>query len=178
MGAESRQYIQELMGGEPMGGEPMGGEPMGGEPMGGEPMGGEPMGGEPMGGEPMGGEPMGGEPVEDCGLYGESSMNIFSGVPLRTLATQCATSGCHTNTSFRQFKLSFNAPESGEEYSNDQIIEGLSAVEPFVTVGDGTGSQLSRRMIDGHSGTLDFEASSEEYQRVVEWITNILACSD
>ena len=159
-----------------MSGEPMSGEPMSGEPMSGEPMIGEPMIGEPMIGEPMAGEPMAGESInEDCGLRSQASREIFAQVPLTLFAGSCTEQGCHTADSFREFKLSFVAPDNQDPFSPDQVTEGLDAVDEFVIIGQGSTSQISTRIIDDHASLL-FNDQSSEYVSVVSWIDRLDPC--
>ena len=133
-----------------------------------------PLAGEPMAGEPVAGEPVAGEVIQNCGLFSSDSRITFSTGPLGTLATQCTE--CHSTDSFRIFKLSFTQPEMPSAYSEAQVTEGLEAVEPHLILGDGMGSQLSQRMIDGHSAMLEFNQESPEYLSVVEWIDSLVAC--
>jgi hypothetical protein len=145
-----------------------------GEPIAGEPIAGEPIAGEPIAGEPIAGEPI--APPNDCGLHSSSSSELFAQTPLHTFASSCATSMCHDVQGFRIFKLSFTMPENGDQFSIAQIEEGLDAVEPFITIGQGEMSIISNKLIDGHSIDLDFNDQSPEYLGINEWIDQIPPC--
>ena len=145
-------------------------------PMAGDYMVGDLMAGDPVVGEPMAGEPMAGIPVEvECGLITPESREIFARGPLTTLATSCANAGCHSENSFRQFKLSFTEPMTPDGFSPEQVLEGLNAVEEFVVVGQGSMSQIPTRMIDNHA-PLIFNDQSPEYLAVVSWIDGLVSC--
>ena len=142
----------------------------------GEPMAGIPVAGDPLAGDPMAGVPMAGIPVnEDCGLMSAPSRSIFAQAPLSLLAGSCATQGCHTLDSFREFKLGVIEPMTPEGFSPDQVIEGLSAVANFVLLGQGAMSQLSTRSIDNHT-SLGLNAQSPEYIALVSWIDGLIPC--
>ena len=130
--------------------------------------------GEPIAGEPIAGEPI--APPNDCGLHSSSSSELFAQTPLHTFASSCATSMCHDAQGFRMFKLSFTMPDNGNQFSNAQIEEGLNAVEPFITIGQGAMSIIANRLIDGHSIDLDFNDQSPEYRSINEWIDQIPPC--
>ena len=140
------------------------------------PMAGEPIAGEPMAGVPVAGVPVTAMPVEiKCGLITPESRETFAQGPLTTLTTSCANAGCHSANSFRQFKLSFTEPITPNGFSPEQVLEGLSAVEGFVILGQGSISQISTRMIDDHA-PLIFNDQSPEYLAVVSWIDGLVSC--
>jgi len=152
------------------------GEPMAGIPVAGDPMAGDPIAGDPMAGVPMAGVPMAGIPVnEDCGLTSASSRATFAQAPLSLLAGSCATQGCHTLDSFREFKLGFVEPVTPDGFSPDQVLEGLNAVVNFVILGQGAMSQLATRSIDNHA-SLGLNAQSPEYIALVSWIDELIPC--
>jgi hypothetical protein len=147
-----------------------------GEPMAGIPIAGDQMAGDPMAGVPMAGVPMAGIPVnEDCGLTSAPSRTVFAQAPLSLLSGSCATQGCHTSDSFREFKLGFIEPMTPEGFSPDQVIEGLNAVANFVILGQGAMSQLATRSIDNHA-SLGLNAQSPEYIAIVSWIDGLIPC--
>ncbi len=154
--------------------EDMAGEMLAGEMLAGEMLAGEMLAGEMLAGEMLAGEMLAGDVIMPCGLQAETAIQAFTEGPLPTLASSCAVSGCHNATSFRQFKLSFGATEN---FTPEQIEEALDVVEPFITLGDGVGSPLSGRMIDGHSD-LDFTSESPKYLEMVEWIDQLVSCDE
>ena len=159
----------------PAGEVPTGGE-VAGEAPAGMPPGGEPAGMPPGGeraGMPPGGEPAG-TPEVECGLLTPESRVEFSEGPLTLFATTCASGGgCHLNN--RRFSLSFNAPE-GPTFSPAQIDEGLTAVEPFITIGASEMSQIVGRVIDNHARALNINEQSPEYLALTAWIDSLTPC--
>ena len=111
----------------------------------------------------------------ECGIEAPSIVQAFSSGPLRILSANCATVGCHNESSFTRFKLSFNINDESVEFTEEQVQEGLSVIEPLIIEGEGAMSLLAQRMIDPHSD-LNFTSEDAEYQDIVSWIDQITPC--
>ena len=120
------------------------------------------------------GEIQAGEIIENCGLYSEASIQIFTQAPLDLLTNSCAN--CHNPESFRRFKLTFDSSDVDTTYSPEQVQEALNSIEPFIIIGNGVGSLLATRIIDGHSN-LNFNANAPEYSQMVTWIDSLINCN-
>ena len=115
-----------------------------------------------------------GTPAEDCGIYSSSSRETFVAGPLPFIASTCVDAGCH-NLDFPPpdgFKLSFTSPDGSDGFSERQVTEALTIIEPRVTLGDGENSILAGRVIDRHAIGGDF---TDDHAAIVSWI-NTLAC--
>ena len=139
-----------------------------------EMMAGEIQAGEIQAGEIQAGEIQAGEIIENCGLYSEASIQIFTQAPLDLLTNSCAN--CHNPESFRRFKLTFDSSDVDTTYSPEQVQEALNSIEPFIIIGNGVGSLLATRIIDGHSN-LNFNANAPEYSQMVTWIDSLINCN-
>ena len=149
-------------------------EMMAGEIQAGEIQAGEIQAGEIQAGEIQAGEIQAGEIIENCGLYSEASIQIFTQAPLDLLTNSCAN--CHNPESFRRFKLTFDSSDVDTTYSPEQVQEALNSIEPFIIIGNGVGSLLATRIIDGHSN-LNFNANAPEYSQMVTWIDSLINCN-
>ena len=164
----------EIQAGEIQAGEIQAGEIQAGEIQAGEIQAGEIQAGEIQAGEIQAGEIQAGEIIENCGLYSEASIQIFTQAPLDLLTNSCAN--CHNPESFRRFKLTFDSSDVDTTYSPEQVQEALNSIEPFIIIGNGVGSLLATRIIDGHSN-LNFNANAPEYSQMVTWIDSLINCN-
>ena len=155
-------------------------EPMSGEEN--ETQGGDPMGGEVIAGMPTGGTPAGGTSVIDP-LMGmevcvdEPDIDLFNATIGPNLILGCARAGCHVSDGGRDYKLPVSRDDFTDPLEGDLADRALSATLPYLTFGDGSGSELSLKAYNQHNNArVYFEETSEEYSSLIDWIDDARRC--